>query len=250
MGMEPFLPSAASLDPKPIILCLHGGGTNSRIFTVQTARIRRALAQQFNFIFLDGPVQAPPGPGVLPFYEGFDPYLRWVPRDLSFHSSEQRAVEVKKIEKELDRNIDEQLAKMDLPEKIVGVMGFSAGGAMAYELLHRKQRLLLGTEKHQGGNKAWQDLQFGIHINPVMAPWGGLREERLVKVSLPTVHVHGLQDKEWVPKSKEFTMKYFKEGTVKVLELGTGHHMPHEDADMKTLVQGIIEVSKTAKMYQ
>lgn len=51
---------------KPAILCLHGGGTNVTIFKVQTIRIQRALSSHFEFVFLDAPFEAEPGPGVHP----------------------------------------------------------------------------------------------------------------------------------------------------------------------------------------
>lgn len=39
-------------------LCLHGMGTNSRIFEAQTAAIRYTLGSQHTFKFLDGAVPA------------------------------------------------------------------------------------------------------------------------------------------------------------------------------------------------
>lgn len=62
--------------PKPRILCLHGGGTSATIFAVQTIRLRRLLPH-FEFVFLSGPFASGPGPGVLPYFDGMDPYFRW-----------------------------------------------------------------------------------------------------------------------------------------------------------------------------
>ncbi|KAH7070079.1 serine hydrolase FSH [Paraphoma chrysanthemicola] len=45
-------------------LCLHGMGTNSKIFEVQTARIRLSLGGEHEYIFIDGSVTAPAAPGV------------------------------------------------------------------------------------------------------------------------------------------------------------------------------------------
>ena len=53
-------------------LCLHGMGTNSRIFEAQTAAIRYAMGQEHSFEFVDGAAPAKmapskPSPG-LHFY--------------------------------------------------------------------------------------------------------------------------------------------------------------------------------------
>lgn len=62
----------------PTILCLHGGGTSSTIFNIQTIRLQRALSSNFSFIFLDAPFESPAGPGVLPVFEGCGPFYRWL----------------------------------------------------------------------------------------------------------------------------------------------------------------------------
>ena len=46
-------------------LCLHGMGTNSRIFEAQTAAIRYLLGSEHTFEFIDGAVPTPMAPSML-----------------------------------------------------------------------------------------------------------------------------------------------------------------------------------------
>jgi hypothetical protein len=45
--------------PKPKILCLHGFGTNANFMKKQAASMLKLLVNEAEFIFVDGPFQAP-----------------------------------------------------------------------------------------------------------------------------------------------------------------------------------------------
>ncbi|SPQ22996.1 62a9a291-1933-4faf-8a90-64975e7c9db1 [Thermothielavioides terrestris] len=64
--------------PKPILVFLHGAGTSASIFRLQSRRLAAQLSPHFDLVYLDAPHACPAGPGVLPFFEGCGPYLRWV----------------------------------------------------------------------------------------------------------------------------------------------------------------------------
>ena len=48
------------------------------LFNVQSVRIQRQLSKFFEFVFLDGPFECAAGPGVLPFFDGCEPFYAWV----------------------------------------------------------------------------------------------------------------------------------------------------------------------------
>ena len=133
-------------------LCLHGMGTNSRIFEAQTAAIRYTLGSQHTFKFLDGAVPAqmaasmsycPPYPilytggcvqkpilmyiaAIEPFVSASDNFLQYV--------DEQSEESCRKALSDLERYIVE-----DGP--FGGVMAFSQGAGLAPSLLiHQMQK--------------------------------------------------------------------------------------------------------------
>ncbi|KXJ86440.1 hypothetical protein Micbo1qcDRAFT_168476, partial [Microdochium bolleyi] len=63
----------------PRILCLHGGGTNARIFRAQCRALSRSLAPHFRLVYADAPfLSDDPGPDVLSVYAGCGPFKRWL----------------------------------------------------------------------------------------------------------------------------------------------------------------------------
>lgn len=224
---------------KPTILCLHGGGTNSSIFNIQLARLQRLLTPYYSFLFVDGPVPAEAGPGVLPFFEGCGPYLRWVnPRALGdVPSSDVRAAEEKRVGEALAAALRQRL---EPGSTVVGVMGFSAGAALATELLLRKQRGDYVSEAADGADAAWRDLRFGVLLNGVPPPWRGRGQGE--RVWLPTVHLHGLQD-PWLEASRVLLNDFFERARAQVLEFSGGHHLPREVVENEKLKTLIIEAA-------
>ncbi|KAK3292395.1 uncharacterized protein B0H64DRAFT_376936 [Chaetomium fimeti] len=70
--------SSATMEPQlPTILCIHGHGTNVAILRLQASRIVHALSDKFRFVFVDAPFTSLPGPGVVPVFSDFKPFLRW-----------------------------------------------------------------------------------------------------------------------------------------------------------------------------
>ncbi|KAH6713086.1 hypothetical protein BKA61DRAFT_69337 [Leptodontidium sp. MPI-SDFR-AT-0119] len=103
----------------PKILCLHGEGTSSEILRIQTSTLAASIPQ-FSFHYLNAPFPSPPGPGVLPFFEG--PYYTWV-RASSLTSKS-------------DITIVRTLFQKTIAEHtFVGVLAFSQGGLVAAGLL-------------------------------------------------------------------------------------------------------------------
>ncbi|PMD35297.1 hypothetical protein L207DRAFT_516244 [Hyaloscypha variabilis F] len=200
----------------PSILCLHGGGTNSMIFNIQTIRLQRALSSKFNFVFLDGPFPGPPGPGVLPVFESCGPFLRWTrsPSDATL-SEETRTLITNACEK----------------TEFVGVMGFSQGAKLAAGLL---------LEQQVKGRKGFK---FGVLLMGVSPPMvsGLSEEEKATRINVPSVVVLGKED-PWREEGRRLYDEFWEEGKASLLELGIGHRLPTLDFENSMIVDEILRL--------
>jgi predicted esterase len=123
----------------PTILCIHGQGTNGAIFRLQARRIVQALHTKFRFVFVDGPFEALAGPGVLPAFGDFKPFLRW-------HCDENTLdkFDITPDELEEERRTTRELLAGHIQKHrqgegsgagVVGIMAFSQGTRVATGLM-------------------------------------------------------------------------------------------------------------------
>jgi predicted esterase len=207
---------------KPCILCLHGGGTNARIFNIQTIRIQRALSSTFEFIFIDAPFESPPGPGVLPFFEGCGPFYRWIaPGEDTLPDATRRL-------------IDETARLRGGQKRVVGVLGFSQGARLAAGLLLELQL----------GGKEGEDFKFGVFLMGTAPPLTSNSlgdEEKKVLITTPSVHVVGVYD-PYVNESEMLFNEHFDGRTARKLEFQVGHRLPTIEADTKMIVDEILRL--------
>ncbi|KAL8643618.1 MAG: hypothetical protein Q9210_007615 [Variospora velana] len=221
----------------PSILCLHGGGTSASIFAIQTGRLRRALASHFRFVFVDAPFVCPPGPGVLPFFEGMGPYRRWI---------SERGDEEGRVLPLLRKTM------ADDGGCFVGVLGFSQGARLAMGLLREQQEgraeaigefgfgvLLCGT---------YPPLSFSSELLPGAAPPTAqfetqhFYEEDEGIVGIPTVHVVGDRD-SYAPKSR-LLVRCSKRESRTVMEFDIGHCLPVKPADTQRLADRMVRLHR------
>jgi hypothetical protein len=120
---------------KKALLCFHGTGSKGSIFNVQMARICYQLGDAFEFIFLDGPRECAPGPGVLPMFGGQEPYYGWFGgHDVSIDDS------MREINGAVQRGLDDWMkSNADSDVDIVGGVGFSEGGLALMMMLWLQQ---------------------------------------------------------------------------------------------------------------
>ncbi|KAL8783533.1 MAG: hypothetical protein Q9213_004579 [Squamulea squamosa] len=215
----------------PCLLCLHGGGTSAYIFAIQVGRLQRALAKHFRFVFVDGPFECPPGPGVLPFFEGMGPYRRWINKD---------GCDEDKVRPLLKKKMAEDGGNF------VGVLGFSQGARLALGLLHEKQ------EKRA---EAFNELGFGVFICGTYPPLGlssslfpitptaqfetqywDKKHESIL--SIPTVHVMGSKD-PYLHKSRLLSQCSDPASTT-IMEFTMGHCLPAAPADTQRVANQAI----------
>ena len=211
---------------KPAILCLHGSGTNATIFDVQTIRIQRALSSHFSFVFIDGPYECGPGPGVVPIFEGCDPFFRWI--------SITGQIEMPKKTKELLLKTEEEQMKKD-GRGFVGVMGFSQGGRAAAGML-LEQQLKSRDSKKEG-------LRFGIFLNSIAPPMAYNLTERDLEeqIKFPSLHVIGTED-PWKDSGRRLGLEHFNQEQAVMLEFDVGHRLPTLDEDNAKIAMEILRM--------
>ncbi|KAL8997781.1 MAG: hypothetical protein Q9169_003030 [Polycauliona sp. 2 TL-2023] len=225
-----------SVQPKPTsnlpcLLCLHGDGTSAHIFAIQIGRLQRALTNHFRFVFVDGPFECPPGPGVLPFFEDMGPYRRWINKD---------GCDEDKVRPLLQERMAEDGGNF------VGVLGFSQGARLALGLLHEKQEQRV---------EAFNGFGFGVFICGTYPPlglsstlfpitptaqfetqhWDQKHESILI---IPTVHVMGSKD-PFLHKSRLLSQCSDPSSST-VLEFNMGHAFPVVPADTQRLANKVV----------
>ncbi|KAK6539087.1 hypothetical protein TWF694_010627 [Orbilia ellipsospora] len=165
-------------------LCLHGLGTNSKVFETQTAAIRAELGDEHTYEFVDGTVSWTKAPELGDLFSDDDQYLAYYDP----YNSESMLRALHQLEAYI-----QQEGPFD------GVMGFSHGCALS-------STLLLGRASEKG---QWQNpFKCAIFLaagGPVS--WSALHDGEVIwldrsytksQISIPTAHVWALNDK-WGP---------------------------------------------------
>lgn len=251
----------------PRILCLHGGGTNARIFKAQCRQLSRVLEPHFRLAYAEAPYDSMPGPDVVSVYADYGPFKRWL-RWLPEHAevSDQKAI----------RDIDAALQKaMDADTQSgatgpwVGLLGFSQGAKLAASMLFRQQKRaeVLGTER-QGSEWRFAVLMAGrapiVALDPavccstMLSDPGqvGLRGQPdlmdLVSddhvLSLPTIHVHGVLD-PGLDLHRDLLQHYCSKDSARVFEWNGAHRVPLKGTDVNPLVDEILDVARETGMF-
>ena len=205
------------------------------IFSLQTRKIQYALRQHFRFVFLDGPFESTPGPGVMPFFKGCGPFWRWV-----------------KTEGRHDIEVRQALRKALAEEggPFVGVLGFSQGARLAAGVL---------LEQQEKGHVEGHDFRFAVCFNgtyPALLlapeePSVGSRptsskeltqwdEAHDLRIRLPSIHVHGDQD-PYVHCSK-LLARCFDRKNATIFDFENGHHLPTSMSDTERVAEEILRV--------
>ncbi|KAF5683759.1 fusarin C cluster-oxidoreductase [Fusarium circinatum] len=193
----------------PRLLCLHGGGASSQIMRVQLAKLERALSKSFQLIYLEGPLNSAPGPGVLPFFENCGPYSCWVSDDNSLSPEDK---------KDDEANAIAYIKSFILQNgPFAGVLGFSQGARAAASILLEQQR---ETFTH--------DLLFGVFLCGTFPTF----IHKDTEIRLPTLHVLGLSD-PWYSQGQKLLSQSSHQSIKRVIKFDGGHHIPacpHEDS--------------------
>ncbi|TLS27250.1 hypothetical protein PpBr36_04259 [Pyricularia pennisetigena] len=219
--------------PSKTILCLHGGGASADIFRFQTSSLRAALTEHYDFLYACAPHLATPGPDVLPFFAGMDPFYSWF---RPIHPDPE--AEIATFNEAVKGFVDKYLAA-NPGSKIVGVLGFSQGAVASTLLLWQRQ-----VDK-----VTWlPDLRFAVLLCPGYSEVATkymlsvCEEQNLgahgVVVTLPTLHVHGRQDTVNLPQSRRMYATHYK--GARLQEFDGEHEVPKRVGDVKKIVEYVL----------
>lgn len=260
----------------PRILCLHGGGSNAKIFQAQCRKLNAQLKPYFRLVYADAPFISDPGPCVMSVYADWAPFrrwLRWTPHDAVIDAEEA----VMQIEDSLQRTIDEDNRKGATGEW-VALMGFSQGAKMSASLLFHQQILMekLGARLPWGGYERKLHFRFAVllagrgplvSMDPdlVMTPafhnaatlsLSGYDAESSYRkndmdgiVRIPTIHVHGKRD-PGLQMHQRFMKEYFEKEAVRQVVWDGDHLVPLRSGDVSAVVNQILDLSEQTGVFE
>ncbi|OAP54233.1 hypothetical protein AYL99_11334 [Fonsecaea erecta] len=241
---------------KKAVLCFHGTGAKGSIFNVQMARICHQLRDTFDFIFLEGPRECPPGPGVLPMFAGQEPYRGWFGgHDVTIDDS------IRELSGAVQQGLDDwrQSHPDANVDDIVGAIGFSEGGLALALMLWLQQE-----QKHQ--QKQPEDSSNGPLLPSVLPPlrfavvsccffpreasvWLNARaaqpQEKQTTttattafIDVPTLHIHGNRD-FCLGRARQLVRNHYRPEYATVVQVDASHHMPTKKDDVDEVVRHI-----------
>ncbi|KAF2845867.1 hypothetical protein T440DRAFT_459541 [Plenodomus tracheiphilus IPT5] len=276
-------PSLAGSAAKPTILAFHGSGSNATVHTVQLARLMRFIKSYFNVESLQAPFPSPAGPGILPFFEGCDPFYRWLPPTEkitleAMHTGNSTHILAPEVESLIASTI--QRIQSTTGSKVVGLIGFSQGTKVVAGLLRgleiRRAMLAAGEEEVRKTGSWLDDILFGVSIcgsyPPPLIPasvlaaldkvssssssssatgsWTQEEKRRLLekKIEIPTFHVQGTND-EWKWAGDGLIEGHYEveEGKSVKVEWEMGHHYPVLPEESERVGGWMVEVLNKAE---
>ncbi|KAL2037444.1 hypothetical protein N7G274_009724 [Stereocaulon virgatum] len=247
----------------PRVLCLHGGGTNARIFRAQCRVLERSLSSTFRLCYAQAPFTSQPGSDVTAVYKSFGPFrawLRWRPDDPELDNVSA----VTLIENAVRDAIKED-DEMGGRGAWIAVLGFSQGAKIGASLLFDQQlRAELGMSRRNG----WPEFKFGVllagrdplvSLSPELGTLPGMAEassftvlspseerdsppmERLLTV--PTLHVHGLDD-PGLELHRKLLSRCCDAKSVRLIQWEGEHRVPIKTNDISVLINAILAIAR------
>jgi hypothetical protein len=253
----------------PRILCLHGGGTNARIFRAQCRVLNAQLKSKFRLCFAEAPFPSVPGPDVVSVYRDFGEFKCWLPWHANHrHLSSETVCE--QIRLALDRAIRDD-NQQGATGNWVGVLGFSQGAKLAASLLFQQQLHLKSsrggttdTERNQLSDGFFRfavlfagraplvhlepesEIPLGLvhaaHSNHHVSDMPRFGRDGLHILHLPTIHVHGLRDPA-LTLHRELLDQYFDRRTARLIQWDGDHRMPIKKRDVESVVHEILAIA-------
>ncbi|KAI1819925.1 serine hydrolase FSH [Xylaria intraflava] len=256
---------------KPRILCLHGGGTNARIFRAQCRVLSRFLEPYFRLAYAEAPYLSAPGPDVVSVYAAEGPFKRWL-RWLPSHEPIDGKQAVSDIDAAIKAAMEEDDSKgADGPW--VGLLGFSQGAKLAASLLFRQQQRALRRAKGEqngaddgiydgwkfavvlAGRSPLVNLEPGVFKSSCLSDPSeiGLSEKPdLMEVArgdhilrLPSVHVHGSAD-PGLSLHQELFEQYTDPECTRLVQWDGAHRIVLKSTDVQPVVDATVEMAKKA----
>ncbi|RSM15823.1 hypothetical protein CDV31_004765 [Fusarium ambrosium] len=223
--------------PSKALLCFHGSGSKGAIFKVQMARICLLLGETFEFIFLDGPLECAPGPGVLPMFSGQEPYYCWF--GSNGNSTEDG---IDRVTSSVKHAVDEWTATKSNPEaEIVGGIGFSEGALALSMMLWQQQQGLapwLPRPMFAALSCCFFPNEASLWLNANAQAHGMSKAH----IDVPTLHIHGNRD-FCLGRARRLVRVHYQPSFATVIQTEAGHHLPTRKDELAEVVKHILRLS-------
>ncbi|GAM83297.1 hypothetical protein ANO11243_012840 [Dothideomycetidae sp. 11243] len=239
----------------PRILCLHGGGVNAEVFSLQARSLNRSLRPHFRLVFADGPYFCAAGPGIGDVYGAYGPFRRWL-RWLPEHPAVDDGAAAEEILYALRGAMRDDAGTGPW----VALLGFSQGAKVAASLLYDVQQarkkgyipILEGDWKFavllQGRHPLVSLSHYTRH--PAIVNAGAISEGFDYpgvlgeKLWMPTVHVHGLSD-VGLPLHRKMLKQYCDPKGVTLVEWDGDHRVTVKKQDVAMVCEAIYKVARS-----
>lgn len=253
----------------PRILCLHGGGTNARIFKAQCRKLIAHLSADFRLVFAEAAYASQAGPDVMSVYSTWGPFKRWL-RWLPIHPE----VRPEEVVEELDLSLKTAMTEDDAlgaTGEFVGLLGFSQGAKVCASILYRQQE---SRDECQSRNRLY-NFRFGI-LFAGRAPLICLSPEAPIGISLPdasqitdvkeftrpdpdvhntshvlripTLHVHGKQD-PGLHLHRQLFEQFCDPLTRRLVVWDGNHRLPLKFSDVAPIIHELRELVEESNSF-
>lgn len=247
----------------PRILCLHGGGTNARIFRMQCRVLEHSLHSTFRLVYAQAPFPAQPGSDVTSVYAKYGPFKAWQHStpDGPERNAHDTANEINAALTAAMRADDCRNATGDW----VALLGFSQGAKIAASILHsqqmyrqRSRQCAVGSQEFRfalllagRGPLVWLAPEMVMPPGLVDAACPSIFTDEPVLVSdsdehvlrTPTIHVHGLKD-PGLKLHRRLLKQYCDPHCVTVLEWDGEHRVPIQTRHVNAIIEQIYSVAR------
>ena len=256
----------------PRILCLHGGGTNARIFRMQCRVLESTLSSTFRLVYAEAPFPSQPGSDVTSVYKRHGPFKSWLRITSSDIAHEPQHI-IDRINTAIATAMTTD-SKSGATGEWVALLGFSQGAKLAASILFTQQTMQLRA----GPNAIiWPNFRFAVlmagrgplvwllpeqsaasstyplsmHPGLVAAsspsiggddPYLPLDSDGHI-LQIPTIHVHGLQD-PGLKLHRALMSNYCGKALTSVLEWDGAHRIPIKRKDVDAVAQEIYTLAQ------
>ncbi|KAF2874745.1 serine hydrolase FSH [Massariosphaeria phaeospora] len=254
----------------PRLLCLHGGGVNAAIFSMQSRSLIRHLQHSFRLVWADGPFFCDPHTDVIHVYGSYGPFRRWL-RWLLEHPEIDAESCIEEIGYAL-RTAMEDDNRAGGRGEWVGLVGFSQGAKLSASLLLEQQAreekaekegkplaegpvgipglvwrfgvLLAGRAPLSNLNPELQKSQALVSAGEISEGFQFCKEvdaEAILKK--PTLHVHGTAD-PGLHLHRRMLNEYCEKETTTLVEWDGAHRVPIKSKDVNPVVAAIYDIAE------
>ena len=246
----------------PRILCLHGGGTNARIFRAQCRGLNTQLKSDFRLVYAEAPFASQAGPDVMSVYSEWGPFKRWLR-----WRPEHPEIKAEDIVRNLDLSLEAAMRQDDevgASGEWVALLGFSQGAKVCASLLYRQQirAQTLGKTRASpsfrfgvllAGRAPLISLDSDITLSPPLPDASQITDVKEFDratlhnqghvLRIPTIHVHGTRDPGLMLHRRLFE-EFCGSESKTLIEWNGDHRVPLKFNDVSLVARQIQELAR------